>query len=324
MFLGIEIGGTKLQLGVGKRSGPPLVKLVRHDVRIEDGAQGILKQIRAAARPLVAAHDVERIGVGFGGPLAADGRRTVKSHQVAGWDNFPLADWCEKELGAPTVLGNDADLAGLAEAHFGAGRGHDPIFYITVGTGIGGGFIVDRRIYRGSGHGAAEIGHLRPGLDAVDSQATLESRAAGPGIVATVRRLIPTAATSDVADLSARTDDDLELLTAKTIGEAAAAGNQLALDGLGESRRALAWAIAQVITLLSPPAVVIGGGVSLLGEKLFFAPLRAEVERYVFPPFRGTYQILPAQLGEEMVVYGALALAAEADSPRRHGDTEKN
>jgi glucokinase len=309
MFLGIEIGGTKLQLGVGDRNGPPLMQLVRRDVRIEDGAQGILEQIRSAAQPLVAAHKIERIGVGFGGPLAADGRRTVKSHQVAGWDNFPLADWCEKELGRPTILGNDADLAGLAEAHFGAGRGHDPIFYITVGTGIGGGFIVGRRVYRGSGHGAAEIGHLRPGLDATDARDTVESRAAGPGIVATVRRLMPQAATADVADLNERSGNDLELLTAKIIGEAAAAGNRLAVDGLGVSRRVLAWAIAQVITLLSPAAVVIGGGVSLLGEELFFAPLRAEVDRYAFPPFRGTYQILPAQLGEEMVVYGAIVQA---------------
>ncbi len=122
---------------------------------------------------------------------------------------------------------------------------------------------------------------------------------------------MPTAAIKDLDDLNARTGDDLELLTAKIVGEAAAAGNQLALDGLAESRRVLGWAIAQMITLLSPAAVVIGGGVSLLGEQLFFAPLRAEVERFVFPPFRGTYEVLPAQLGEEMVVYGAVALAAE-------------
>jgi glucokinase len=322
MFLGIEIGGTKLQLGVGERSGPPLAKLVRLDVHPENGAPGIIEQIRNAARPLVAGHAIERIGVGFGGPIAADGRHVVTSHQVAGWDGFPLAQWCETGLGAPTVLGNDADLGGLAEAHYGAGRGLNPIFYITVGTGIGGGFIVDGRVYRGSGHGAAEIGHLRPGLDATDDYDTVESRAAGPGIVATVRRLMSTAQIADLDDLNVRTGNDLELLTAKIVGEAAVAGNQLTLSGLAESRRVLGWAIAQVITLLSPAAVVIGGGVSLLGEEHFYAPLRRDVERYVFPPFRGTYEILPAQLGEEMVVYGAVALAAEGDSPQMRGATE--
>ena len=311
MFLGIEIGGTKLQLGVGDGSGPPLVALVRLDVVPTHGAQGILAQIRTAAPPLIAAHRATRIGIGFGGPVDATGLRVVKSHQVAGWDNFALAAWCRIELGVPAVLGNDADLGGLAEAHYGAGRGHNPIFYITVGTGIGGGFIVDGRVYRGAGHGAAEIGHLRPGPDAASPGETLESRAAGPGIVAAVARLLADASPGDARQLLARLGGTAEGLTAKIVGEAAAAGDPLALAGLQGARRALGWGIAQMITLLAPAAVVIGGGVSLMGEELFFAPLRAEVKRYVFPPFRGTYTILPAELGEEMVVHGAVALAAE-------------
>ncbi len=312
MFLAIEIGGTKLQFAVGDRNGPPLAKLVRRDVHIPDGAQGILEQIRTTARQLIAEYPIERIGFGFGGPLAADGRHVVTSHQVAGWDNFPLAEWCESELSRPTVLGNDADMAGLAEAHFGAGKGFNPVWYITVGTGIGGGLIIDRKVYRGSGHGAAEIGHLRPGLSAVDSHDTVESRAAGPGIVATMRRLMPDATVADLDDLNVRAGGDLELLTAKQIGEAAAAGNRLAHAAIDDSLGVLAWGIAQMITLVSPAAVVIGGGVALMGERQFFAPLREKVAQYVFPPFRGTYQILPARLGEEMVLYGALILAADA------------
>jgi glucokinase len=315
MFLGVEIGGTKLQLGVGDGSGPPLVELVRLDVIAADGAQGILTQIRSAARALIAKHAVNHVGFGFGGPIDISGLRTVKSHQVDGWDDFPLAQWCQRELGLPAVLGNDADLGGLAEARYGAGRDHNPIFYITVGTGIGGGFIVDRHVYRGSGHGAAELGHLRPGVKATDRHDTLESHAAGPGIAATVRlRLAQSSAIDDrdARDLVARCGGNADLLTAKVVGEAAAAGNQLAIAGLEESLQVLGWAIAQVITLLSPAAVVIGGGVSLMGEDLFYAPVRREVARYVFPPFCGIYQILPAQLGEEMVVHGALALAADA------------
>ncbi len=312
MFLGIEIGGTKLQLGVGDGSGPPLMELVRREIVATDGAQAILDEISAAARPLIAKHRVKCVGFGFGGPVAADGRRLVKSHQVAGWDNFPLADWCQRELGVPAVLGNDADLAGLAEAHYGAGRGRNPIFYITVGTGIGGGFIVDGRVYPGSGHGAAEIGHLRPGLDATDPHATLESCAAGPGIAATVKRLVTGANQNDadVRDLISRCSSNIGVLTAKIVGEATAAGNRLAQTGLAESLHVLGWGVAQMITLLSPAAVVIGGGVALMGEALFFTPLRREVARYVFPPFAGTYEILPAELGEEMVVHGAVVLAA--------------
>ncbi|MBI2827082.1 MAG: ROK family protein [Planctomycetia bacterium] len=311
MFLGIEIGGTKLQLGVGNGAGPPLVELVRRDVDPAGGAQGILTQLRDAAATLIAQHDVRRIGVGFGGPVQPRTGRVVKSHQIDGWNDFPLADWCRRELKVEAVLGNDADLAGLAEANYGAARDRDPVFYVTVGTGIGGGLIVGRHVYRGSGHGAAEIGHLRPGPQDVGAGQTVESIASGPGIVATLRGRWQQAQPRDAKDLLDRSGGIVDRLSAKNVAQAAAAGNQAARDAFGEATRVLGWAIAQVITLTAPEVVVVGGGVSLAGEELFYEPLRAEVERYVFPPFRGTYEILPPQLGEEMVVHGAVALAAE-------------
>ena len=101
------------------------------------------------------------VGIGFGGPVDDATRSVIKSHQIAGWDGFPLADWIGESLGLPAVLGNDADVAGLAEALFGAGRGVSPVFYITIGSGIGGGLIVNGEIMRGTGRGAAEIGHLK-------------------------------------------------------------------------------------------------------------------------------------------------------------------
>ena len=114
------------------------------------------------------------------------------------------------------------------------------------------------------------------------------------------------------ADLLERCDGELERVTAKMVVQAAADGNAIALDVLHHAWQVLGWGIAQMITLLSPAAVVIGGGVSLAGEELFFNPLRSATERYVFPPFVGKYKIVPAKLGEEMVVHGALALAASA------------
>src|SRR5919204_5004056 len=96
-----------------------------------------------------------------GGPVDDVTRTVIKSHQIAGWDGFPLADWIADLVGVPAVLGNDADVAGLAEALFGAGKGLSPIFYVTIGSGIGGGLIINGEIYRGAGKGAAEVGHLR-------------------------------------------------------------------------------------------------------------------------------------------------------------------
>ena len=315
MFLGIEIGGTKLQLGVGLGAEAKLMELARHDVDIAAGAEGILEQIRETSLPLIAKHKISAIGFGFGGPVDMVGGRAIKSHQVAGWEDFPLAHWCQQNLSLPAIVGNDCDVAALAEARFGAGRGQDPVFYVTVGTGVGGGLVIGGRIYRGSGAGAAEIGHLR--LPRGDDHWTLESICAGPGIAAAARAelLAHLGKNADAVDLSRRVVRDLDELTAKTIAEAAAAGNNLARDVFVSAVHTLGWGVAQVITLVGPAVVVVGGGVSLAGEELFFAPLRKAVDRDVFAPFRGTYAILPAALGEESVVHGALALAADGSTP---------
>src|SRR5713101_6728830 len=162
-YLGIEIGGTKLQLGVGPGDGT-LAGLWRGTVDVAAGPEGIRRQITTAVPELLARSGLDRkqikgVGIGFGGPVDDATRTIIKSHQIEGWDNFPLADWIREITGLPAVLGNDADVAGLAEALFGAGKGLSPIFYITIGSGIGGGLIINGEIYRGCGRGAAEIGH---------------------------------------------------------------------------------------------------------------------------------------------------------------------
>ena len=120
MFLGIEIGGTKLQLGVGTGDGPPFAAFRRLDVDAARGAAGILEQIERAGRELMKECPFRAVGFGFGGPINGPAGIVTTSHQVAGWDNFPLASWCTKTFGVPTYLGNDCDMAALAEARFGA------------------------------------------------------------------------------------------------------------------------------------------------------------------------------------------------------------
>lgn len=295
MFLGIEIGGTKLQLGVGRGDGSPFVALERRPIEIACGAAGILAQIAEAAPTLIQTHGVKRVGFGFGGPVRAHLGRVTTSHQVGGWDDFPLVEWCEKTLRLPAALGNDCDVAALAEARFGAGRGEEIVFYVTVGTGVGGGLVIGGRNHGASRPAVAEIGHLRPGLEATDSHTTVESLAAGPGIAVAMRRELR---------------DPAREITGRQVADLAAAGDEVAIRVLRGATQALGWAIAQVITLVAPSVVVVGGGVSLSGEKLFFQPLREQVAKYVFPPLGGTYRVVPAALGEDVVVLGALALAA--------------
>lgn len=255
MYLGIEIGGTKLQVGVFDRR-MRLAKLTRVLVDRRSGRAGILRQIQ---RVLADCPRVTAIGVGFGGPVDSATGCVVKSHQVAGWTGFELRRWFEKEFALPSVVENDTKCATLAEARLGSGRGKRTVFYTNIGTGIGGGLAVDGQLYNGR-FGSMEIGHTKVGGK------TIEELASGLAIERGV----------------------------STVEEAA---------------RWYGAAIANAITLLNPDVVVIGGGVSLAGAK-FWRPLRQTVRQRVFPPFRNNFKLVPAALGETVVVAGAALLAA--------------
>jgi glucokinase len=293
MFLGIEIGGTKLQLGLGAGDGT-IAALWRGSVDRAAGGEGIRRQITTAVPELLAQAKVDRsqlkgVGVGFGGPTDDATQSVIKSHHISGWDGFPLALWLEEMLGLRTAICNDADVAGLAEALFGAGKGLSPVFYITVGTGVGGGLIIDGEIYRGVGRGAAEIGHVRPvyPLDDPRRGGILEDFAAGMGMEKHVG----------------------DTLTGKQIAELAVAGDPACRAIIDAATQALAENICTVVKLLCPRRVIIGGGVSLIGEELFFEPIRRYVADRGMQALAGLTDIVPAALGEEVVIHGALALA---------------
>jgi glucokinase len=326
MYLGIEIGGTKLQLGLGAGDGH-IVALWRGTVNPAEGGEGIRKQIERAVPELLAKANLDRgalrgAGIGFGGPTDDATRTVIKSHQIAGWDGFPLADWVSDLVGVPAVLCNDADVAGLGEALFGAGKGLSPVFYITIGSGIGGGLIIDGQIYRGVGRGAAEIGHLlvpdcrRDCESWYDAKSFigLEEVASGWGIghyFSSGPVWIEDTEGGDRAyeesELNQRPRRDI---SAREVGELVARGDEWARTSLERVWMSLAHALSQTITLLCPARIVIGGGVSLMGDVLF-VPLRRFVSEMAFEPFRGIADIVPAALGEEVVVHGALALARQ-------------
>lgn len=255
MFLGVEIGGTKLQLGVCDSRGR-LKVLERRSVERIKGAAGIRAQIEQLAPPLL--KRVQAIGVGFGGPVDTGTGRAVRSLQIAGWDRFPVKQWFARKFGLPVFVDNDQNCAALAEATVGAGKGLRRVFYVTVGTGVGAGLVIDGELYNGR-YGAAEIGHTW-----VDGH-ELESVASGLAI-------------------------------------------ERGVSTVAEAGRYVGVAIANVIALVNPEVVIVGGGVSLAGEK-FFRPLRAAVRRHVFPVFRENYRIVPPALGEKVVVVGAALYA---------------
>jgi glucokinase len=317
VFLGIEIGGTKLQLGLGAGDGT-LAALWRGDVEPSRGADGIRRQIMQAVPQLLSQAGVERaalkgVGIGFGGPVDDACRTVIKSHQIEGWNDFPLADWIGQLVGLPAVLGNDADVAGLAEALFGAGKGLSPVFYITIGSGIGGGLIIDGKIHRGCGRGAAEIGHLRlPRTSPSGLKRTIvEETASGWGLETEARQLGQVRGQDASQALKDMIEGDWRKISARHLARAAAMDDPFAWAVLRPAWETLAEAICLVITLVCPRRFVIGGGVSFMGEKVLFEPLRQLVGERVFRPFVGCYDIVPAALGEEVVVHGALALARQ-------------
>lgn len=325
-ILGIEIGGSKLQLALGRDDTSQCVGFWRSPVEASHGADPIRERIVSGVGELLAQAGVSRdeiagVGIGFGGPVDVATGMTVVSNQVAGWENFPLVAWVRKRLGWPAVIQNDADTAALAESTFGAGRGFDPLLYLTVGSGIGGGLICGGQIFRGNGHGAAEVGHLRPrlgeasfGCELDQSPHTVESWASGFGIEQRTRQRM--AANTDPPGtfdrLWALTNGDPDRVTTRLIAQAAATGDPVSQEILNEAIDVLGWAIGQAVTLINPARVVVGGGVSLIGEEQFFAPLRSAVRRWTFPPFVSQADVVAAALGEEVVIHGALALARSA------------
>jgi glucokinase len=283
VFLGVEIGGTKIQLGVCDRRGN-VRALERRSVQRRQGAAGILKQIETVASPML--RQVRAIGVGFGGPVDRVTGRVVKSHHVIGWSGFELRRWFARKFRLPSIIENDANCAAFAESRVGAGRGKRVVFYTNVGTGIGGGLVIDGVLYNGR-LGAMELGHT---VMPVCGTANWPSSPRPTGR----RRGEPPRSTNNWVRLESLASG---LAIERGVCEVTQAARNFGL------------ALANAITLLNPDIVVVGGGITVAGEK-FFKPLRQTVRRFVFPPFRGNARIVPAALGEAMVVVGAALLAS--------------
>jgi len=299
-FLGVEIGGTKLQVVAGDASGR-ITDRQRFAVDRAAGGAGIRAQLAQALPALVARHAPAAAGVGFGGPVDHRTGRICCSHQIAGWSEFELGAWMTSLTGLPVHVDNDANVAALGEALQGAGRGANPVFWINMGSGVGGGLVVDGRIYHGAVPGEAEIGHLC--LD--KSGVRVEERCSGWAVDRRIREAIGLHPGSPLARLAG----DREGGEARALAPALAQGDELAHAILSELADHLAFALSHAVQLFHPETIVVGGGLSLIGEPLRQA-IASALPPYVMDSFRPGPQIVLAGLGEDSVPVGALALAA--------------
>ena len=301
-YLGIEIGGTKLQVVSGDEQAQ-ITERRRLTVNVQEGGAGIRRQIAEVLPELLAAAKPAAVGVGFGGPVDWQTGKICCSHQIHGWSEFPLGDWLRDLTGVPVAVDNDANTAAFGEALAGAGRGFDPAFYMNMGSGVGGGLVVGGNIYHGAQPGEAEIGHVR--LDRLGG--TVESRCSGWAVDARIRALRGTEPGCSLVRLTAGMNGG----EAKRLPAALAQGDTAARRILDEVAEDLAFAISHVVHLFHPRVVVVGGGLSLVGE-----PLRVAVERalrgFVMAAFAPGPQVRLAGLGEDAVPAGALLLARRA------------
>ncbi|ARV62879.1 glucokinase [Nostocales cyanobacterium HT-58-2] len=285
--IGIDLGGTAIKLGRYATDGTCLQSL-----SVATPQPSTPEAVVAAMVDAIAQIDPESqtiaIGVGTPGPADAEGRIAKVAINLTGWHDVPLAEWLEAKTDKPTIVANDANCAGLGEAWLGAGRRFQNFILLTLGTGVGGAIIIDGRLFTGHFGAAGELGLITLNPDGPKcnsgNQGSLEQYLSVPAI----RR---------------RTGKE-----PAELGALAKSGDAKALTFWQEYGSDLGIGLTSLIYVLTPEAVVIGGGVSASSE-FFISSAKAEIERRVMPTSRYCLQILPAELGNFAGISGAAKLA---------------
>jgi glucokinase len=309
MTIGVDIGGTKVAAGVVDENGT-IVAATRRETPADDPAK-TADVIADAVRELLATHEAIAIGLGAAGFVDAARSRVTFAPNLA-WRDEPLRSAMEDRLGLPAVVENDANAAAWAETRFGAGRGEDYVIVLTVGTGIGGGIVVDGRLLRGRFGMAAEIGHLNIVPDGrrcgCGLQGCWEQYASGRALVqeAQEQALASPAMATTLLGLA---DGDVEDITGPMVTRAADAGDVAALQCFDEVGRWLGRGMAQLAAILDPGMFVIGGGVSSAGELLRDPAVRAYRKHLTARGHRPTAEVRMAELGPEAGIVGVADLA---------------
>lgn len=298
LILALDYGGTKHSAAVAAVGGRVWLAHERvfspagADARYDQAAMnGLAKQLLERVPGRLAA-----VGVSFGG--AVDGRTgTVKlSHHVPGWENAPLSAQLRAEFQVPVAVDNDAHVAGLGEYKFGAGQGCKSLLYVTVSTGIGGGWVLDGKIFHGADGMAGQIGHVVVNPGGVPcvcgKRGCLEAEACGPAIAAKMRERL-----GDKASVA---------VTGESVARSAQQGDQTAQAVMDEAARMLGTGLGGAINLINPELAILGGGVTKSGER-WWKVVRETARIHVLPEMR--VDIQPAALGDDAPLWGALALA---------------
>ena len=310
LTIGIDVGGTKVLGGVVDEAGKVLTTARKDTPR--QGGSALTQTIANVAKELLQQHSVASVGVSAAGFVSSDRKTMLATPNIADWNSVDLDNQLTKLIGLPVVIENDANAAAWGEAKFGAGKNQDHMMMLTVGTGIGGGIVVNGALYRGAFGIAAEFGHMRVvpegHICGCGARGCFEQYASGNALLRHAREAIN--ASPEVArNLLSRGDGTVAGLTGQAITDAARDGDPVALAAFNTTGQWLGAGIASLAVLLDPACVVIGGGVIDAGE-ILLKPTRESLERNM--PFAGKHpypQIIAAQLGNEAGLVGVADLA---------------
>ncbi len=305
-LIGVDLGGT--QMRAARFDGAlNILERVAEPTLAHEG----LEKVRARLLDLIArvipagADSVEGIGVSAPGPINPRSGVIYSPPNLPGWKSVPLRKFIHERFGVTTYLGNDANVAALAETTRGAAQGYRHVVYLTVSTGIGSGVVDDGRLLIGAQGLGAEAGHMI--LVVNGKVSSLEKEAAGPAIARKAVERLKAGTASKIADL---VGGDLDRITAKEVGEAAGQGDPLAVELIRHAGWIVGLGIVTLMHLFNPQVVVVGGGVSKTGE-LLFEPMRDAVRQYALDPAYWEHvPIVPAALGDNVALVGAAALVS--------------
>jgi glucokinase len=315
-IIGVDLGGTNIVAGAmsvdGSRSQAVRSIATMASVGDEGVAErivGLVKSIMLDTMSDSGAKREDFVGVGIGAPGPLDREKgVVLVAPNLGWRDFPLRDRIHERVGLPTTLDNDANCATFGEWWQGAARGARNVIGMTIGTGIGGGLILDGALYHGASDMAGEVGHTTIDLNGrhckCGNYGCLEAYASGPAIATRAREVLVREEVE--SSIPRMVDGRLEEITAQTIYDAAKQGDPVASEIVRDTARYLGAGIANLLNIFNPDTVVIAGGVTAAGDALF-VPLRAEVRRRAFSPAVRAARIVPGELPGTAGVVGAVA-----------------
>jgi glucokinase len=310
--IGADVGGTKLATVLSTRDGHILHKM-RLPTEAEKGPEFGVARLIAMIRENLAATGVSRpeivgIGVACGSPMDAERGIILGPPNLQSWNPVPIKEILESEFGVYAQLENDANAGALAEWLFGAGKGRRHVVYMTMGTGIGGGMILDGRLYRGANGNAGEVGHMRVVLEGgprcgCGKRGCLEAFCSGPSIARRTQEALRDAPGSAILALAG----SIEAATGEHLFAAARQGDALALRLVDETAHYMGVGLANIIQALNPEAIVLGTIATAQGDFLLDR-VRQVVRRETWPQMSSVCQILPSPLGDEVGDYGAISI----------------